>query len=143
MQSRTKVDNIWKLLRDIYYAKYYGKGGEWPLGKEIKQQGAGEKMKKGTEKKEENNLTEELASMIRESTAIASKAAYRAEELRSASGVSLDSLVQNLKQGAAFELPDESDGWCDRACEAGATGSLRRGKGSSRDQRRDLFGINF
>ena len=42
--------------------------------------------------------------MIRESTAIASKAADRAEELRSASGVSLDSLVQNLKQGSAFEL---------------------------------------
>ena len=57
-----------------------------------------------SEKKEENNLTDELASMIRESTAIASKAADRAEELRSASGVSLDSLVQNLKQGSAFEL---------------------------------------
>ena len=34
--------------RDIYYAKYYGKGGggKWPAGEKIKL-GVGEKMKKG------------------------------------------------------------------------------------------------
>ena len=34
------------LFRDIYYARYYGKGGGWPLGKKI---GVREKMKKGKE----------------------------------------------------------------------------------------------
>ena len=39
--------------RDIYYAKYYGKG-KWPLGE--KNQELGEKIKRGKEKKEENYI---------------------------------------------------------------------------------------
>ena len=42
--------------RDIYYAKYYGKGGgmvSW--GKKIKNKSWGEKMKKGKERKGKEN----------------------------------------------------------------------------------------
>ena len=57
-----------------------------------------------TEKKDENNLTDELISLIQESTASASNAANRAEKFRLSSGVSLDSMLQNLKLGTGFEL---------------------------------------
>ena len=56
------------------------------------------------EKKDENNLTDELISLIQESTASASNAANRAEKLRLSSGVSLDSMLQDLKLGTGFEL---------------------------------------
>ena len=40
--------NRW-MDRDIYYAKYYGKGGgEWPAGEKIKIRSKGKKIKKET-----------------------------------------------------------------------------------------------
>jgi hypothetical protein len=56
------------------------------------------------EKKEENLITEELESLIQESASTTSMAAKSIENLHIASGISLDSIFQDLKRGTAFEL---------------------------------------
>jgi len=45
--------------RDIYYAKYYDSGGEWPAGEKMKL-GVREKNEKGKRKKEENFIKKGL-----------------------------------------------------------------------------------
>lgn len=52
----------------------------------------------------ENGLPEELATMIQESIALTSKAANRAEGMRNALRVSLDSILNGLNEGSSFEL---------------------------------------
>jgi hypothetical protein len=56
------------------------------------------------ENAEENNLTEELACLIQESIASTSAAAERAEKTQTATRMSLDSILQSLDEGSAFEL---------------------------------------
>lgn len=56
------------------------------------------------EKGGENGLPEELATMIQESIALTSKAANRAEVMRNALRVSLDSILNGLNEGSSFEL---------------------------------------
>jgi hypothetical protein len=56
------------------------------------------------ETKDENSLTEELTTSIQESAATTSKAAKSVEDLHLASGISIDSVFQNLRRGTAFEL---------------------------------------
>ena len=56
------------------------------------------------ENTEENNLTEELASLIQESIASTSDAAKQAEEFQTASRTSLDSILKRLGEGSSFEL---------------------------------------
>lgn len=59
-----------------------------------------------------NSATEEMTTSIEDPTATMSKAAKSVNDLHAASGISMDSVFQNIQKGAAFEL-----GRCDELIE--------------------------
>eukprot|EP00980_Cylindrotheca_fusiformis_P007972 scaffold1697_cov120-Cylindrotheca_fusiformis.AAC.54 len=56
------------------------------------------------ETRDPDKLTEELTSSIQQSTATTSTAANSVKNLHVASGISMDSVFQNIQKGTAFEL---------------------------------------
>ena len=56
-KKNIKTENLNRYDRDIYYAKYYGKGGgKWPAGEKKIKLGVREKNEKGKEKRRKITL---------------------------------------------------------------------------------------